>query len=31
VRARALIRKALAEDGVSGRIDRLVEKLLGAS
>ncbi len=28
-RARALIRKALAEDGVSGRIDRLVDRLLG--
>jgi len=28
IRARALIRKALAEDGVSGRIDKLVERLL---
>jgi hypothetical protein len=29
VRARGLIRKALAEDGISGRIDKLVERLLG--
>ena len=29
IRARALIRKALAEDGISGRIDKLVERLLG--
>ena len=28
VRARGLIRKALAEDGISGRIDKLVERLL---
>lgn len=29
VRARTLIRKALAEDGVSARIDKLVQRLLG--
>jgi len=29
VRARGLIRKALAEDGISGRMERLVERLLG--
>jgi hypothetical protein len=30
VRARGVIRKALAEDGVSGRIDKLVARLLGS-
>jgi hypothetical protein len=28
VRARGLIRKALAEDGISGRMEKLVERLL---
>jgi hypothetical protein len=30
VRARGIIRKALTEDGVSGRIDKLVARLLGS-
>ena len=29
IRARGLIRKALGEDGISGRMEKLVERLLG--